>query len=144
MPVFRPLQVRDCQGILWAFYRKYEGIALASFEGDLSELRLNELTGCTFDETKSLRRQTLEPQMEFVVVPINPQNVSALKKFLARRDVLGTNGSIIHTQIEAGGEPLFIACDNFHDDCTVASTAVPEEFLLELKEQGILRGYSEV
>ncbi len=119
-------------------------MALASFEGDLSALHLNELVGCTFDEMNSLKRQTIEPQMDFVVVPINSQNVAALKQCFAKRDVLGENGSIIHTQIEVGGEPVFIACDNFHDDCTVASITVPETFLARLKEQGILRGYGEV
>lgn len=144
MPMFRPLQVRDCPGVLWAFYREYEGIALASFEGDLSALRLSDLVGCSFDETNSLKRQTLEQQMDFVVVPINSQNVNTLKQCFAKRDVLGENGSIIHTQIEAGGEPVLIACDNFHDDCTVASITVPVTFLARLKEQGILRGYGEV
>jgi hypothetical protein len=144
MTTFRSLQVRDCPGILWAFYREYDGSALASFEGDLSELHLNELSGCSFDETNSLKRQTLEPLMDFVVVSIHSQNVNTLKKLFAKQDVLGTNGSIIHTQIEVGGEPLFIACDNFHDDCTVVSTSVSEAFLKQLKERGILRGYSEV
>lgn len=144
MATYRSLQVRDCPAILWAFYREYDGSALASFEGDLSVLNFNELSGCSFDETNSLKRQTLEPLMDFVVVPINVQNVNTLKKFFAKKEVLGTNGSIIHTQIEANGESLFIACDNFDNDCTVVSTTVPEAFLKQLTEQGILRGYSAI
>jgi hypothetical protein len=38
---------------------------------------------------------------------------------------------------------LFMACDNFHDDCTVISTSVPEAFLERLEERGMLRGCSD-
>jgi hypothetical protein len=144
MPMFRSLKVRDCPGILWAFYHEYEGVALASFEGDLSALHLDELIGCSFEETASLRRQTQEPKMDFIVIPINSQTLNILKKSFANRDVLGGSGSIIHTQIEVHGGPIFIACDNFHDDCTVASISVPEAFLVRLKEQGILREYGQI
>lgn len=143
MQSHRPLQVRDCQGTLWAFYRAYEGEALASFEGDLSTLDLHSLPGSTGLETIALRRQTTEPQLDFVVVPITHKNVTALKARLSRPGVLGANGMIIHTQIEVAGEPILIACDNFHDECTVASLSVPVAFLEQLKEVGVLRGYSD-
>ena len=142
MTKFRLLQVRDSPGILWAFFQEYIDSSIASFEGDFSELDLDELIGCSKDETNSLRRQTLEPQMDFIVVPINYQNVKVLKKIFAKQNVLGTNGSIIHIQIESRGEPLLIACDNFHDDCTVSSASVPEVFLKHLKARGILRDYA--
>lgn len=142
MQSHRPLQVRDCQGTLWAFYRQYEGKALASFEGDLSTLGLNSLPGSTGQETGALKRQTTEPQLDFVVVPITRENVATLKERLSRPGVLGTNGMVIHTQIEVAGEPILIACDNFHDECTVASQSVPAAFLEQLKEIGVLRGYS--
>jgi hypothetical protein len=140
----RPLQVRDCQGTLWAFYRQYEGkAALASFEGDLSTLDLNSLPGSSDQETIALKRQTAEPQLDFLVVPISLENVAVLKARLSRPGVLGLNGAVIHTQIEVAGEPILIACDNFHDECTVASRSVPVAFLEQLKEAGVLRGYSD-
>jgi len=139
----RPLQVRDCQGTLWAFYRKYEGVALASFEGDLSALGLQALPGSTTQETGALKRQTAAPELDFVVVPITRENTASLKAVLSSPRVLGENGTVIHTQIEVAGEPVLVACDNFHDECTVVSRSVSEEFLSQLKQSGVLRGYGD-
>lgn len=143
MAEYRRLEVRDCQGVLWAFYRMYEGKSVASFEGDLSRLGLEELPGASSQESGSLRRQTLEPQLDFIVVPINSATVPELKRRLASHGVLGRAGSVIHTQLAAGEELLFVACDNFHDDCTVASSSVPEPFLKEMLSRGLLRAYSD-
>jgi len=143
MQTFRALQVRDCQGTLWAFYRRYEGAGLASFEGNLTGLALDELSGSSHSETPALRRQTVQPELDFVVVPISSENIASLKWRLSLRGVLGAEGVVVHTQLEVGGEAVLIACDNFHDECTVASLSVPEAFLSELKSEGVLRGYSE-
>lgn len=143
MPEYRRLEVRDCQGTLWAFYRKYEGQSVASFEGDLSDLQLGEIPGASSQETNSLRRQTMEPELDFVTVPINADTVRKLKRCLTAHGVLGRNGSVIHTQLAAGDNLLLIACDNFHDECTVASTIVPETFLNEMQSHGLLRAYGD-
>ena len=141
---FRPLQVRDCQGALWAFYRRHVVGGLASFEGDLTGLALEDLPGSSSSPTRALKRQTLSPELDFVVVPLSPENIAALKERLSKPGILGIEGAIVHTQLEVEGEAVLIACDNFHDDCTVASCSVPEEFLQELKTNGVLRGYGEV
>jgi hypothetical protein len=138
---FRILHVRDCQGTLWAFYREYEGIALASFEGDLDALQLQQLPGSSTETTVALKRQTLDPVMDFVVVPITAENVSVLKARLSAPGILGVNGVVIHTQIEVDGKPVLIACDNFHDECTVAATSVSDTFLAKLKSNGVLRDF---
>ena len=143
MQQFRALQVRDCQGALWAFCRRYEGAARASFEGDLTGLTLETLPGSSTEETSALKRQTLEPPLDFVVVPLTSENVAALKDRLSRPGILGKDGAVIHVQMEVAREPVLIACDNFHDACTVAAMTVPEEFLRELSSNGVLRGYSE-
>ena len=143
MPEYRHLEVRDCQGTLWAFYRKYEGQSVASFEGDLSSLRLGELAGASAKELGSLRRQTLEPELDFVTVPINSDTIRELKKRLSSHGILGRDGTVIHTQLARGDDLLLIACDNFHDDCTVASVSVPEPFLKEMLSHGLLRAYGD-
>ncbi|MDM4767185.1 hypothetical protein [Pelomonas sp. SE-A7] len=144
MPKFRSLQVRDCPGVLWAIYREYEGRAIASFEGDLSALRFEEFLGCTFEPTAALPRQTQEPLMDFVCVPITSWNLVALQRLLAEPGMFGEDGAIIHTQVSMREEPILVACDNFHDDCTVASAVVPASLLARLQANGVLRGYSEV
>jgi len=94
-------------------------------------------------ESGSLRRQTLEPELDFITVPINPDTIRELKKRLASHGILGREGAVIHTQLAAGDDLLLIACDNFHDDCTVASVSVPEPFLEEMLSHGLLRKYSD-
>lgn len=143
MPQFRRLEVRDCQGTLWAFYRQYEGRASASFEGDLSGLKLHEIAGASSVETSVLRRQTLEPELDFVVLPINRETVRSLKDQLSGSGVLGYDGAVIHTQIAVEDDLVLVACDNFHDECTVASLSVPESFLQDIQSQGLLRAYSD-
>ncbi len=140
---YRRLEVRDCQGTLWAFYREYQDNALASFEGDLAALHLNEIPGASDQQTSALKRQTIKPELDFCVVPINTASIAMLKARLSTRGVLGRDGLVIHTQIEVAKELILIACDNFHDDCTVASHAVPKFFLSQLKAQGLLRAYSD-
>jgi hypothetical protein len=143
VPDYRRLEVRDCHGVLWAFYGKYEGQSVASFEGDLSGLGLEDLPGASAQEAGSLRRHTLDPELDFIVVPINSATVPELKRRLASQGVLGREGSVIHTQLAAGEEVLLVACDNFHDDCTVASSSVPEPFLKDMLSRGLLRAYSD-
>ena len=142
MPTYRAVDVRDCQGTLWALYRAFEGRAVASFEGDLSELCLSEIPGASGDETGALKRQTLEPELDFCVVPIDAETVHFLKAALSAKGLLGGDGKVVHTQLEVEGELIFSACDNFHSECTVVSPRVPEEFLSSLKRQGLLRSYS--
>jgi len=124
-------------------FREYSGKALASFEGDLSTLRLEDIPGYSTHETEALKRQTLEPELDFCVVPINTETVALLKVSLSKQCVLGRDGIVIHTQIEVDGMPIFIACDNFHDDCTVAASSVSTAFLSQLQNNGLLRAYSD-
>lgn len=142
MPTYRAIDVRDCQGTLWALYREFQGQSLASFEGDLSELHLAEIQGSSTVETKALKRQTTTPEMDFCVVPINASTISLLKTLLSSKGLLGHDGKIIHTQLQVGDDLIFSACDNFHNECTVVSKSVPEELLISLAQQGLLRSYS--
>jgi hypothetical protein len=141
MNPYRFINVRDCQGALWMFYSAYEGRAQASFEGDLSALRLYEIPGSSGQETALLKRQTIDPQLDFCIVPITAESIVALKSRLSAHGVLGGDGAVIHTQLATAEELIFIACDNFHNDCTVAARSVPEELLKAMKAHGVLREY---
>ena len=141
MNFFRSLDVRDCQGTLWAFYRRFDGEGLASFEGDLSLLQPAEIPGASSEETARLRRQTIEPRLDFIVIPITDQTVELLKRRLSSPGVMGNDGVVVHTQIESANELIFSACDNFHIDCTVVAASVPEEFLASLQSKGLIRSF---
>jgi hypothetical protein len=99
----------------------------ASFEGYLADLRSEELTGVSLNPTASLPRQTLRPQLDFIIVPITTEIITALKVRLSGRVILGRHGKVIHTQIAVGGTTILMACDNFHHECTVVSSIVSRD-----------------
>lgn len=135
---YRWIEVRDCQGFVWALYAEYQGDSLASFEGNLSGLNLNEIPGASTCETTSLRRQD-GPNSDFWVIPVTEATAKDLKKRLSVADALGKHGSVLHTQLATAGELIFSACDNFHDGCVRVSMSVPIPLLEKLVNNGVLR-----
>jgi hypothetical protein len=134
------LVARDEPGLLVAMMRALAGGAHISFEGDLSRCRgLLALPGTSTEETGTLRRQTLYPVQEFVVLPLEPETVRPiLAEVLPEGRVVR---EIIHVQIERGGRLAFGAYDNFHRDCVVCWPAVPHELLEHLRVSGVLRSW---
>lgn len=117
------------------------GGAHISFEGDLSGCRrLFELDGASAAETPVLKRNTLWPVQDFVVVPLEPENVvPILQEIVGRRLV----HEIVHIQIEKQGVLQFGSYDHFHADGCVVWLGVAEPSLQELKSKGILRSYEQ-
>ncbi len=138
---FRRINVRDCQGVLWDFWEHFQTNAFISFEGVFTNLNLTSIPGVSFNVSPVLRRQTIKPKLDFCVVPINAQTVFLLKQQLSHSGVLGRNGQIIHVQISQANELVFLACDNFHYECSVVSKTISVEFLEALVQQGVLRSY---
>jgi hypothetical protein len=134
------LVARDKPGLLIAVMRALVGGAHISFEGDLSRCRgLLTLPGASTEETEDLRRQTLYPVQEFVVLPLEPETVRPiLAEVLPEGRVVR---DIIHVQIERAGRLAFGAYDNFHRDCLVCWPAVPQELLEQLRVNGVLRSW---
>jgi hypothetical protein len=88
------------------------GNARISFEGDLSKLALLRLSGATQEETAVLKRNTIWPKQDFVVVPLEPSTVRTIVVAIG-----GTvPNAIIHVQIEKDGVLQFGAYDNFHPE----------------------------
>lgn len=136
--IYRWIAVRDCQGFLWAMYEAYKGLAFASFEGRLPSLRLHEIPGASNCTVAPLTRQTDTPKLDFWVVPINEQNINALKKTLSHSGILGEDGMVVHTQLATGQQLIFSACDNFDKDCVRVSASVPLSLLDEMLHKGLL------
>src|SRR5438552_2787504 len=107
------LVARDKPGLLIAMMRALAGDAHISFEGDLSRCReLFDLPGASMQETEVLRRQTLYPVQDLVVLPLEPDGIRAiLDAVLPEGRVVH---DIVHVQIETAGRLEFGAYDNFH------------------------------
>lgn len=140
MTTFRPIRVRDCPGVLWALCAFYEGQGSILFEGDLSTMPVEKFSGIGREETECLRRQTSMPLLNVAVVPITAQNTSALKSWLSAPGMLGRRGRVIHLLVEANGEVVFSACDNFDPDCTGVHPEFPEALWARLLSAGLIRG----
>jgi len=130
------LDPRDKPALLLRMMRELCGDSRIALQGDLSS--------CDFSEVPGKIDGLVDPfRPEFgsggVVLPLFPMTVDQIKRQLFPggrivRDI----GSI---QIEKGGRVEFVAADHFHRECVSVGRAVPEAFLRELVEAGVLRGY---
>lgn len=132
------LVARDRPGLLHAMMRALAGKAYISFEGDLSGcMGLFDLPGADRAETPVLKRITSYPVLDFVVLPLEPETMTPIwRAFDPIRRVVR---DVIHIQIEREGVIQFGSYDNFHSDCVIAYSGVPEELLKQLKAKSILR-----
>ena len=130
--------VRDKRRLLLAMMEELTGEAHISFEGDLRGLRLLSTSGASQEETFALKRNTLQPKQDFVVLPLEPSMSKTIVSSIG-----GTIPSaIIHIQIEKNGLLQFAAYDNFHPQCIVFGTGVKPVVLESLVCQGIMRPYT--
>ena len=126
--------IKDKRVFLLAIMEELAGNARISFEGDLSGLGLLSIEGASQEETRALRRNTLWPRQDFIVVPLEP---SATKKILSA--IGGTlPRKIIHIQIEKAGILEFATYDNFHPECIVFGHSVNHDFLEALISRRVL------
>jgi hypothetical protein len=114
-----------------------------SFEGKLSHTDLLRIAGVTHDESGVLRRATLAPQRDFIVLPLSEQTLPAIRKAIDSKIAIGEEG-IVHVQIVKDSEMAFAAHDSFDKECVVAYSAVPSALLDELTKAKVLRGYRQM
>jgi hypothetical protein len=117
------------------------GGAHMSMEGDLSKAQgeIESIPGRSGQETAILRRQTLVPVLDFVVLPLEPNTTEIILRRIVPR--VGIVRNVIHLQIVKEGELQLGAYDNFHPDCVVIGPGVPEEYLETLVQSGLLYNY---
>jgi hypothetical protein len=133
-------KVRDKNRLLLAIMNELAGDANISFEGDSKILSLVALPGASQMETSVLKRSTLWPQQDFVVVLLEPSIISQIFAKIG-----GTiPRSVLHIQIEKEGRLEFGAYDNFNPESMFFGSAIREAFLESLVSEGFLRKISEV
>jgi hypothetical protein len=131
------LNARDKPALFVAIARALVGNAYISFEGDLSSCTLDQIRGASALESEKLKRNTVSPVQDFVIVPLEADTIAPI---LA--NVL-PSGRIVHQiehiQILKDGDRQFGAYDNFHPECVVCGDAVPFRLLDHLLAIGVLR-----
>jgi hypothetical protein len=132
------VDVRDKPTFILAAMRLLAGGARISFEGNLVGLDLLSLPGVSGTETSVLPRQTLVPTQDFVVLPLEPENISHIAQITPPSRLVQ---DIEHIQIEKGGRLELGLYDNFDPDSSWAGEAFSPVFLNQLKAKGTLRDW---
>ena len=123
-PQQRQWRVRDSNRLLLFLMNELAGAAHISLEGEVPPTIL-KVPGASGMETEILKRGTIMPVQDFVILPLEPATVPEI--------VRGIGGTIprglLHIQIEKGGKLAFAAYDNFHPECTYFGEAISAEFI---------------
>jgi hypothetical protein len=141
------LYLRDVTGLIETLMDVLAGAASLSLEGDLSlvEDAIAAIPGASAKETSTLRRNTISPQQDFIVLPIEAGTISPIKQSVIRQ--AGIGGRVCHVQIAKSGTLQFGAydLDGFNPArVAFAGDAAPESFLNEMVSRGLLRGFERV
>lgn len=128
-------EIREKNRLLFAVMEELAGDAQISFEGDLQAHALFSIEGASTKETVVLKRNSLWPGQDFVVVPLERLTVRAI--------IAAIGGSIpravLHIQIAKAGKLEFGAYDNFHPECLSIGSGVAQALLHSLANEGILK-----
>jgi hypothetical protein len=109
-----------------------------SLEGYLADAELVALPGASTEETTVLKRATLSPRLDFLVLPLDEKTEPSIAKAIRSRIPFKDGRGIIHAQIEGGGEIIFAAYDSFHH-CHVKRSAIAPALVSHLTEKRNLR-----
>jgi len=131
-------RVKDKTRFLLAIMQALAGDTHISFEGDLRDFRLSGFGGASDRETTCLRRNTLWPKQDFVVIPLEPGTETAILSAIGGQ----VPKRIIHIQIERDGVLQFAAYDSFDPECLFWGPALKPEFLESLTVEGVLERLS--
>ena len=125
--------------LLLALMEEFEGDAHVSFEGELRSLPLWTYPGASSLPTDVLKRNTVWPIQDFIVVPLEPSS--------SKRIYLALGGAVpktvLHVQIEKGGVLQFGAYDNLHPECIFFGSAVRQGLVESLVSKHILQSLTE-
>lgn len=131
--------VRDKPGFLRRLMEEFAGGGTMSLEGDLSRCSFPDGVVLGREEGEVLKRNTLYPRQDFVVLRLEPETVAPIFKQVV---AAGLSRAVIHVQVERAGVLQLGAYDHFHPECTVTGPGVSAALLSELKSKGVLRGFA--
>ena len=132
-------KVRDKRRFLAAALAELAGVAQVSFEGDLSSTSLFDVAGASSDETQVLKRNTLWPKQDFVVLPLEAEMVGPIMAAVGGTVPRG----IIHIQVQKDGRLELGLYDNFAPKCMFFGSSLTSTFLATLQDAGTLVHWTE-
>jgi len=132
-------KIRDKRRFLIAAMQELAGTARISFEGDLSVTALAHLAGASADEREILKRNTLWPRQDFVVLPLETDLVGAIIAAVGGTIPRG----ILHIQIEKGNRLELGLYDNCAPKASFFGPLLTPRFFAKLQGDGIISQWTE-
>jgi hypothetical protein len=132
-------KVRDKRRFLAAALAELAGDAQVSFEGDLSMTSLSDVPGASNDETQVLKRGTLWPKQDFVVLPLEVEMVLPIMAAVGGTVPRG----LIHVQVQKEGRLQLGLYDNFDPNCMFLGPGLTPSFIATLQDAGVLTHWIE-
>ena len=127
-------KVRDKRKFLIAAMTELAGDAHLSLEGNLSITRVLELAEASGDETAILKRNTIWPVQNFVVLPLESDSIKTIVASIGGTVPRG----IIHIQIEKCNKLELGLYDNFGS--SFFGSRLTPEFFGRLESEGVMDG----
>jgi hypothetical protein len=107
-----------------------------AFEGNLSSTGLFKMEGASYEASGMLKRATLAPQLDYVVLPLTQARIAEIEKAIHSKIAFDGYKGIIHVKVESEGEIAFAAYDNFSG--VVVNAMVPTTVLDDLVKARVL------
>jgi hypothetical protein len=136
--VFHMPDVRDKSVFLNRMMTELAGNAYISLEGNLARCRFADELVVTRAELGLLKRSTLFPRQNFVVLRLAPETVAPISKQVS---AAGLAEAVIHVQIERDAVLELAAYDNFAPGCVITGPGVTVELLEELRSKSVIRDF---
>ena len=132
-------KVRDKRRFLAAALAELAGDAQVSFEGDLSSTSVSDVAGASSDETQILKRNTLWPKQDFVVLPLQAEMVRPIMAAVGGTVPRG----LVHVQVQKEGQLQLGLYDNFAPKSMFLGSGLTPSFIATLQEAGVVAHWTE-
>ena len=132
-------KVRDKRRFLAAALAELAGDAQVSFEGNLSGTSLSDVAGASSDETQVLKRNTLWPKQDFIVLPLE---IRWCGRSWRQWVELCQRVSSMYKSKKRGGSNL-VCMTSFSPDSMFLGPGLTPLFIATLQEAGVLTHWTE-
>ncbi|MEZ4661385.1 MAG: hypothetical protein R2911_27865 [Caldilineaceae bacterium] len=134
------VHVRKRVSFLKAMMDHFCGSALISFEGDLSAIDIQNIPNTSTQPTGDLRRNTFDPQRDFIVLPLEAHTIDIIRNDILHR--IGLSRRVDHILIAQDGKLVVGIYDRFDEGSVWVSPQTSRSFLDSLAEQDIINSYT--
>jgi hypothetical protein len=139
MPLSFQVRVRKPVDFIRAALTHFQPQCFLSLEGDLTHVDPAHILDASGEPTDVLRRNTISPPQQFVILPITPSTFETVSRKVLPQ--AGLKHRILHVQIASGGRLVLGAYDAFHREGCWIDRCVGEETVSSWKASGIIGWY---